>query len=151
MLTLTKSKIIGIVLVAVGILSTINLDFELMTPSNPDNYPMPEASLLAVVEPLSEDFAAGEADITGLFDAIGLEVLSNERLISVSQVKALNIIVVERFLPLVGFKPVSGLGSKLNAIVLEVEANPEAELTPELRQILAEVYFAIEYVARKAS
>ena len=75
--------------------------------------------------------------------------MTNDKLVKLSQVKELNAIVVERFLPMVSFKTQPGLGSKLDAILLEVEADPNAELTPKLRKQLAEVYFALEWMVRQ--
>ena len=97
---------------------------------------------------LKADFQ-GNADVSGMFDAIGLEVLTNRRLVKISQLKELNALVADRFLPMVGFTPQAGLGSKLDAILLEVEADPNAELTPELRKQFAEVYFALEWMVRQ--
>ena len=149
MMNLNRNKIIAFLLIGVGLLSTVNLDFELMTPSDKDTYPSPDETLRALVEPLKADFSAGDADVRGLFDAIGLEILTNDKLVKLSQVKELNAIVVGRFLPMVSFKTQPGLGSKLDAILLEVEADPNAELTPELRKQLAEAYFALEWMVRQ--
>ena len=149
MLNLNRNKIIAFLLIGVGLLSTVNLDIDLMTPSNDDRYPSPDETLRALVEPLKADFAAGDADVSGLFDAIGLEILTNDKLVKLSQVKELNSIVVERFLPMVSFKSQPGLGSKLDTILLEVEADPNAELSDDLRKRLAEVYFALEWMVRQ--
>ena len=149
MMNLNRNTIIAFLLIGVGLLSTINLDIDLMTPSNDDRYPSPDETLQALVEPLKADFTEGDADVSGLFDAIGLEILTNDKLVKLSQVKELNSIVVERFLPMVAFKTQPGLGSKLDAILLEVEADPNAELTDDLRKRLAEVYFALEWMVRQ--
>ena len=147
MINLNSNTIIAVLLIGVGLLSTINLDLD-MSPSNEDLYPAPDESLKSLVEPLREDFR-GNADVVGLFDAIGLEVLTNDRLVKLSQLKELNAIVANRFLPMVGFTPKAGLGSRIDAILLAVESDPDKELTPELRKELAEIYFALEWMVRQ--
>ena len=144
---LTKNKIIGAALIGIAALSTINIDLDLDPVETP--YPAPEQALMIAVEPLIEEFKAGEADIEGLFDAIGLEVLANDRLVKVANLKALNRIVSTRLLGLVNFKVSPGLGSRLDALLLEVEDDPEAELTQELREEFAKVYFALEWAVRQ--
>ena len=134
---LTKNKIIGAALIGIAALSTINIDLDLDPVETP--YPAPEQALMIAVEPLIEEFKAGEADIEGLFDAIGLEVLANDRLVKVANLKALNRIVSTRLLGLVNFKVSPGVGSRLDALLLEVEDDPEAELTQELREEFAGV------------
>ena len=104
---LTKNKIIGAALIGIAALSTINIDLDLDPVETP--YPAPEQALMIAVEPLIEEFKAGEADIEGLFDAIGLEVLANDRLVKVANLKALNRIVSTRLLGLVNFKVSPGL------------------------------------------
>ena len=136
-------------LISVGVLSTVNLDIELMSPSDETSYPAPDESLRALVEPLKVELTQGNADIDGLFDAIGLEVLTNTKLVKLSQVKELNALVAGRFLPMVNFKTSPGLGAKLDAILLSVESDPNAELTKELRKELAQIYFALEWVVRQ--
>ena len=144
---MSKNKVIGAVLVAVAILSTINLDIDL-APEGPQ-YPRPTPFLQEALEPLKADFA-GPADLVGLFDAIGIEILNNETLVKVADIKRLNILVTNRFLPLVNWELVPGLGARLDALLLTVEADPNAELTPELREAFAEVYFGLEWLVREA-
>ena len=138
-----NKKILGVLLIiGAGVAS---VDYSKITFEPEPTYPEPLPALRLQVDPLIAQFDSGKANITGLFEAIAIEVEENRNLVRLSDLVLLNEIALERFLPLVGFERVAGLGAEIDQIILKDMDNAELELTPEIREEIARRYRALEW------
>ncbi len=141
-------KVLGIALIGIALFSYV--DIGVSTPVTPEwvtpDAPVPSEVVKAEVLELQDGFVADGAKLRGLFVALAQEVADNNDLKTVSQVAKLNEKVFNRFLPMANFRPVPGLGDRLDAFMLEgVKAD---NLTPEVRQTLYDRYMALEWLVQ---
>ena len=119
-----------------------NGDKEFVTP----NAPVPDAAIKIKVQRLADGLVMQGPKIRGLFAAVAQEIKHNANLSSTQQVAKLNEKAFSRYLPMAGFKPVPGLGERLDNYLLEgIQTD---QLTPETRAILFDRYMALEWLAQ---
>lgn len=141
-------KVLGIALIGIALFSYA--DTGVSTPVTPEwvtpDAPVPSEVVKAEVLELQDGFVADGAKLRGLFAAIAQEIADNKNLTTVSQVAQLNEKAFNRYLPMVGFTPVPGLASRLDAFVLEGVKSDS--LTPEVRKTFYDRFMALEWLAQ---